>query len=252
MFTIDAKYSKNDIYKILNVPKEKRKGAWDTGYREFEGDIYIFANIGIAGRTGHDYTNFWDGDLFYWQAKERSKVNQPLIQNILNPNREGVIHVFTRTENTEPFTYEGIGSVNRYKDTQPVRIVWKFTTLQYILHRNEKIPEELSPEVLVEGFGRSVVVNKYERNPLARRLCIDHHGAKCQVCKFDFEKVYGEIGKGFIHVHHIVPIAEITGEYNIDPVKDLVPVCPNCHAMIHRRNPIFSIKELNDIIKKRN
>jgi len=74
---------------------------------------------------------------------------------------------------------------------------------------------------------------KYERDPKARSECIKHYGAICKVCGFDFEKVYGEMGKGFIHVHHITKLASINCSYTVDPVKDLIPLCPNCHAMIH-------------------
>jgi hypothetical protein len=85
MFTTGKSYSKNDIYEILKVPIERRKGAWDTGYREYEGEIFIFSNVGIPGRTGHDYNNYWDGDLFVWEAKTKSNINQPLIKKMLNP-----------------------------------------------------------------------------------------------------------------------------------------------------------------------
>lgn len=95
-----------------------------------------------------------------------------------------------------------------------------------------------------EGMRRTVTVNAYERNPKARQACIAHHGAACQVCGFDFEKTYGEIGKGYIHVHHIKPISEIGKSYEVDPKTDLVPVCPNCHAMLHKRNPPFGVEEL--------
>lgn len=68
----------------------------------------------------------------------------------------------------------------------------------------------------------------------------------------DFEKMYGEIGRGFIHVHHIVPISTIGEEYKIDPIKDLVPVCPNCHAMLHKgkEGEVLTVDELKEIIKK--
>lgn len=90
-----------------------------------------------------------------------------------------------------------------------------------------------------EGATRSVVVNWYERSPEARRACILSHGTNCAVCGFDFGAVYGEEAKGVIHVHHLNPLALSQGEYLIDPVKDLRPVCPNCHAVI-RRPPAFS------------
>ncbi|NOS73887.1 MAG: hypothetical protein HOP36_04985 [Methyloglobulus sp.] len=103
-----------------------------------------------------------------------------------------------------------------------------------------------------EGAKRTVVVNSYERNLKARSQCIALYRAKCSVCEFDFEKKYGEIGSGFIHVHHLTPLEDIGEEYEVDPIKDLRPVCPNCHAMLHKKQPPYSIEELKSICKKYN
>lgn len=107
------------------------------------------------------------------------------------------------------------------------------------------LPEEVeSDEGFVEGSAKSVRVNAYERSPAARAKCLAHHGYACVVCSFDFEATYGALGKNYIHVHHVVPLSEIGGEYTVDPIKDLVPVCPNCHAMIHVTRPCLSIEQL--------
>jgi 5-methylcytosine-specific restriction protein A len=103
---------------------------------------------------------------------------------------------------------------------------------------------------LPEGAVRKVTVNSYERNGTAREICIMHYGFKCCVCGFEFENTYGDMGKNYIHVHHIVPVASIKREYKIDPIKDLRPVCPNCHAMLHRTNPPMQIEDLIKIISK--
>ena len=95
-----------------------------------------------------------------------------------------------------------------------------------------------------EGATLRVQVNRYERDPKARAKCIEHHGARCAVCKLDFESRYGEIGQGFIHVHHLRPLGSLKSSYRLDPVKDLVPVCPNCHAMLHRRDPPYDVEQL--------
>ena len=71
-----------------------------------------------------------------------------------------------------------------------------------------------------------------------------HYGYKCSVCDFDFEAVYGAIGEKYIHVHHVVPLAEIRKEYVLDPIKDLIPVCANCHAIIHRSRPALTVEQL--------
>ena len=114
-----------------------------------------------------------------------------------------------------------------------------------------RIPEELPYKATyVEGTSKSITVNAYERNSHARRDCLSKFGYKCAVCQFDFEETYGEIGKEYIHVHHKIPLAEIKAEYTIDPVTDLIPVCPNCHAMIHRTEPALSIEDLRSHLEK--
>ena len=76
----------------------------------------------------------------------------------------------------------------------------------------------------------------YNRNPKAREECIKAHNSeyKCMVCGMNFVQAYGEIGKEFIEVHHLCPISQTDGKHEIDPAKDLIPLCSNCHSMIHR------------------
>ena len=113
------------------------------------------------------------------------------------------------------------------------------------------LAEELStPEKYSEGARFTVTINAYERNPKARAACIAHHGQTCAVCGFDFSRVYGDLGKGYIHVHHVVPIGKIGKEYKIDPTADLIPVCPNCHAMIHRVEPPLTVEQLSRHIRE--
>ena len=97
------------------------------------------------------------------------------------------------------------------------------------------------------GAKKKIIVNSYERNPAARKKCIEIHGLNCAVCNINFEEVYGVIGKGFIHVHHVKPLSEIDTNYNVNPETDLVPVCPNCHAMLHRKEYVISIESLKEM-----
>lgn len=112
------------------------------------------------------------------------------------------------------------------------------------------LPEEVfSSETLIEGATTPVLVNRYERNAAARAKCIAYYGAECAVCGFNFESRYGELGKGYIHVHHIVPLAQIRGEYEVDPIRDLLPVCANCHAMIHSTRPERTIEQMKILLQ---
>jgi len=65
-----------------------------------------------------------------------------------------------------------------------------------------------------------------------------------------FSETCGDIDKNFIHVHHLKEISQIGEEYEIDPLKDLRPVCPNCHAILHRQKQAYTIEELKKIINK--
>ncbi|HHH55102.1 MAG TPA: hypothetical protein ENK91_15680 [Bacteroidetes bacterium] len=111
-------------------------------------------------------------------------------------------------------------------------------------------PDEIEDKDLFEGTKKQITVNAYERSSQARQECINEYGYKCVICKFDFEKSYGDIGKEFIHVHHIKPLSEIDEKYKINPIQDLRPVCPNCHAMLHKRKPAYSIEEIQDKIEQ--
>ncbi|HAS6359668.1 TPA: hypothetical protein I7232_22170, partial [Vibrio vulnificus] len=118
------------------------------------------------------------------------------------------------------------------------------------------ILEELQPSEeeaitsLKEGKQTTSVATRYERNALARKLCLEFHGYSCKICDFNFEKVYGARGNGFIHVHHIKPLSEISREHVVDPEADLVPVCPNCHAMLHRYEDIMPEELINLMCQK--
>lgn len=108
---------------------------------------------------------------------------------------------------------------------------------------------DLSSEKCIEGtYPEGALirdeVNRYKRDRSARRACIDRWGVKCSVCGIDFEKTYGPVGKGFIHVHHLRELSTVGDGYEVDPVADLRPLCPNCHAMVHTKRPAMTIDEL--------
>lgn len=100
-----------------------------------------------------------------------------------------------------------------------------------------------------EEGGATYTLNKrYERDPRNRAICLAVHGARCQGCGLAMEERYGKPAAGFIHVHHLKPLAEMDEAAVMDPVQDLVPLCPNCHSVVHRRSPPYSVVELRDMI----
>jgi hypothetical protein len=104
--------------------------------------------------------------------------------------------------------------------------------------------EQSRQTIYQEGARYSLLVTASERNPQARAECLAHHGAVCKVCGFSGEKMFGPDGKGLIHVHHVKEVSTQSGTYNIDSINELVPLCPTCHAMAHRRKPAFTVAEL--------
>jgi 5-methylcytosine-specific restriction enzyme A len=241
-FQVGSKYTRRDIYQLIGIPEDTHGGNWDTGYARHENNWFIFCNIGATGRTGHDYANRWVGDRLEWYGKNSSQVCHPSIQSILSEDNH--TYIFWRENNKQPFTFAGVGSAEKVEDVIPVKITWTFETAMF--------PDEVFlTDLYLEGSSYRVSVNIYERSPIARQKCIEHYGISCFICGFNFREVYGELGEGFIHVHHLLPLSEIGKEYEIKPIEDLRPVCPNCHAMIHRKSPPLSIKEIQGLLAER-
>ena len=103
-------------------------------------------------------------------------------------------------------------------------------------------------QALLEGASKSVELTVYERNATARRLCLEHYGPSCQACDMIYQDKYGPIGADLIHVHHVTPISEIGAEYQVDPIRDLVPLCASCHHVVHRRSPPHTVAEIRAAI----
>lgn len=111
------------------------------------------------------------------------------------------------------------------------------------------IPENSS--CYIEGRRKVYYTTKYERKAKCRQQAIQIQGCKCAICGFDFQAVYGKLGEGFTEIHHKKPLSSIDEEIEVNPETDLVPVCSNCHRMLHRRRDrIITIEELKNIINQ--
>ena len=137
-------------------------------------------------------------------------------------------------------------------DYKAVILDWGITMMGMVLSLATLvplIPEEGIPVAQVEGAEQKVWTTRYERSPVNRALCLAAKGYSCSVCNMNFKDAYGDMGYLFIHVHHAFPVSLMEGEHLVDPIKELFPVCPNCHAMLHRTNPPMSIDELKQILE---
>lgn len=166
---------------------------------------------------------------------------------ILNPFEETVLSIDNLIENnlTEQEWHpraSGISLNEKYSEI--VEKLW----FELVSTKESFLVDDSADLALYEGTIKEVIQNRYERNSYARKLCLEYYGHNCKVCDMNFLDEYGEIGKDFIHVHHLNEISKKKGKHKVDPIKDLRPVCPNCHAMLHRKNPAYTIEQIKQII----
>jgi len=106
-------------------------------------------------------------------------------------------------------------------------------------------------DLYTEGRLREIVLSVHERNPIARKKCIEHYGTHCYICRFDFAARYGPLFDGLIHVHHRNPVHLKDEAYIVDPIRDLIPVCPNCHMALHsKEDGVYTPEEIIEFIHK--
>lgn len=226
----------------MGFTRSHLKGSIVVPKRQF--DRAAFFNLGF----GRNY-------LFYDKILNRS-FEFYVVQNLSKKNDEVRITLMSEyfilknaTVNDNIFVKKINVGENVFFEIDLLRNGLSTTYAPYTLLSDEE--DEHSDEEYYEGTKIKILVNKFERDTKARDKCIEHYGAICVACKFDFKEEYGDIGKGFIHVHHKVPLSKIKKTYKVDPINDLIPVCPNCHAMIHKRKPIpFTIDDIKEKLKK--
>lgn len=102
----------------------------------------------------------------------------------------------------------------------------------------------------VEGSRTLYFGVRYERDPKLRTQAIAIHGLACKACGFDFGKTYGPYAAGYIHVHHTQPISDFEGQKLVNPESDLIPLCANCHSVVHRKRDVtLSVEELKAMLQ---
>jgi 5-methylcytosine-specific restriction protein A len=191
-----------------------------------------------AGESWMGQIGEWPGWYFHARSREMAEIM---------PNRDGGEGYTTRLiDGGPPVSSLHIGEYGIWS------VELETTNGEFSFRETGRYAPTSKPlrSQLVEGEASELVLTKYERSKAARESCVLHHGFACAACGFDFESVYGEVGRGFIHIHHVLPIAGRGGAYQIDAVNDLIPLCPNCHAMAHRREPPIPVGELRMLLAK--
>jgi 5-methylcytosine-specific restriction protein A len=256
MFILDSYYTRKAVWDALNPDQEFPKGgSWHAEYVVHGTSLMIFASIGGAGRDEHvrqNQYNYQSKEL-EWFGKPNAHSEQPTFKNLF----EGATrpHVFVNWDSKDTkFLYLGVPTISSFKDgietggsARTINIAFKWA-----LDRINPPPEGFITSG-IEGQRGLALVNRYERDPALRASCISYFGARCQVCDFDFESVYGDLGKDFCHVHHITSLSEMGGSTTVNPTTDLIPLCANCHSMIHRAPTLLHPNELRakmDMLKR--
>lgn len=119
------------------------------------------------------------------------------------------------------------------------------------LEQNLEGSSSIEEETYLEGESRMRETTSNKRNPKARQLCLDHYGLQCYVCGFRFEERYGK-GASLVEAHHENPPSPRDGDEETDPVEDMKPLCPNCHAIAHLRRPPYTPEEIQEMIEGTN
>ena len=117
-------YTRGEVADAIDLPSGRRVGNWATGYASWQGEFFVFCNVGVAGRTGHDYPNKWEGSELTWFGKGPSHRSQPQIKKMTSG--ESPVHVFWRSSDRSPFTYAGIGKAAAISASTPVKVKWTF------------------------------------------------------------------------------------------------------------------------------
>lgn len=214
--------------------KDGKKILHDMGMNEDSAVVYIYnySNL-IQGKLFTRTTNIYGTEYYLQKIYEENGITG--LQNAL----------LALSQHFEYYEKKSGTTVNKRKE-----IYYRFLK---ILGENNFQPiyaDEIDPELnYSEGKTKQVLVNSFERNHVARIKCIEHYGLKCQVCGLSFYEKYGELGRNFIHVHHKLDLSTIGVEYSVDPITDLIPVCPNCHSMLHMKKPSYTVDELKGITK---
>jgi 5-methylcytosine-specific restriction protein A len=201
------------------------------------------------------YKDNFDGQVLHFEGQTMGKTDHLISNHEIDGNE---IIVFYRKKKNE-FPNYGFRYVGRFSYYSHTSSESTLKPTRFILYPIDMLLDDDDKEMVVadssylprmEGKERTRTQTYYERNPKLRNQAIKIHGTKCVICGFDFGKKYGPFGEGYIEIHHVIPHSSIKGEHEIDPQKDLVPVCSNCHRMIHKpRDSWLTVDEIKKLVQ---
>ncbi|MCK5242520.1 EVE domain-containing protein [bacterium] len=243
-----------DIEAVQSKQKPK-ENSWSCGNTKSlqEGDRYLLYRCGMEPKGIFACGEITSGPkkCSHWEKTKKKKGNMTnfigvKFEELLNPESDTIIteQELKRKYPKLNWNPQNVFELNQYRVGEDL-----FNVIIKLGKEKHFIPEEIDArQVHYEGAKQRIVVNSYERNNNARKKCLKHHKAICKICNISFEKKYGPKAKGVIHVHHLKPISQIGEKYKLDPIKDIVPVCPNCHAVIHMKGKHLQVDEVRRML----
>ena len=232
----------SEIYWSKHSQKE------DTGF-QIDDVVYIYVTQPIS-KVMYKFKVIGQSDNYYpieqgkyWNKREGIDSytgNFSVFEKICKVEKNTLSRAFFLQESfiKKSDTLQGRRTDRGKGENDPIKLLLDHISRQFNAELIEThYPDEAGTEnqSFPEGAKQTVQVNRYERSPEARAQCLEKFGTRCKVCEMSFVETYGTFAKDFIHVHHITPLHQISESYEVNPETDLIPVCPNCHAMLHRQ-----------------
>ncbi len=227
----------NDIIKYWKKACLNNVSCFLLGIRHNDTEIgdYIFSVEGDLG--------LFSGKSVYIREEHLTDIRNNLEINVYDiPERSGKLAMFKREKLTEYMS-----SYENHLSSQTVISVIR----DYVINSEEDNVSIVETNTATEGKRLFYYTSKYERKPSNRKAAIEAHGTTCFGCGFNFEEHYGERGAGYIEIHHINPLYSLDGEVEVDVEKDLIPLCSNCHRMVHRsKSNVLTLEDLKRILSE--
>lgn len=250
IFTLGGIYSRDDLIKRFNITDATiNNGIFKP---EQFSSVWLF----VTEEKTPDrvqYKDYFDDQILQFEGQPARKTDHLIIDQKTEGNE---ILVFYRKKKNEfsNFGFHYLGPFVYGSHTSDESNPTKF-----VLYPLEKSSEDEEKELETgesnylpskEGKEKTRIQTYYERRPKLRAAAIEFHGTTCKICSFDFGKKYGQIGEGYIEIHHLIPHFSVKGEHDVDPKIDLVPVCSNCHRMIHKRkDEWYTIDDMQKMVR---
>lgn len=250
-FVTGGIYSRKQVRTLLGpISNEAPEAIWNSNYFKIGKYLVVFANATNSSENiSSEQVKINDHETrILWFGKPNAHSEQPVFRALFQGKLQ--LLFFVRwNEKDDLFTFLSTEKILSFSNDHLLNDLTR--TIKIEIQISELNSDDSLEEVSSEQEGRRTLRmhSYYERNPRLRLECIRLHGVRCKICDFDFRERFGELGANFCHVHHIEPLSEVGKAHLVSPLTDLIPVCPNCHAMLHRVQPALQPKALREIIE---